>query len=99
MKAKTTTHAPARSKKKPAHPRAAEVVRNVDAISVAAIRLENAATLMALARILVAKTSEGINQAPGPIPMEKKDKYTARPTIATLDVEKAIKIRDAHMPV
>ena len=40
------------------------------------------ATLMALARIIVLKTSEGMSHAPGPIPILKKARYNANPTTA-----------------
>lgn len=43
------------------------VERNVEAIRVAVIRLKNVAMDIAFARIVVANTSEGISQAPGPI--------------------------------
>mmetsp|Transcript_10103 Transcript_10103/g.15963 ORF Transcript_10103/g.15963 Transcript_10103/m.15963 type:complete len:151 (-) Transcript_10103:385-837(-) len=40
------------------------------------------ATLIALARIIVLNTSEGISHAPGPIPILKNAKYNARPNTA-----------------
>ena len=58
------------------------VVRNVEAMSVAVTLFINVATLMAFARTVMAKTSDGTSQAPGPIPTEKKAKYKARPQTA-----------------
>ena len=40
------------------------------------------ATLIALARIIVLKTSEGTSHAPGPIPKEKNARYNAKPNTA-----------------
>ena len=40
------------------------------------------AKLIALARIIVLNTSEGISQAPGPIPNEKNARYRANPNTA-----------------
>mmetsp|Transcript_16543 Transcript_16543/g.32880 ORF Transcript_16543/g.32880 Transcript_16543/m.32880 type:complete len:83 (+) Transcript_16543:329-577(+) len=54
--------------------------RRVLDMIVAVKRLQNVAMLIPLARIVVENTSEGINQAPGPMPMLKDDKYMANPT-------------------
>jgi hypothetical protein len=105
MKAATITQTAASIRKKLPHPMALAVERNVDAISVAVIRLKKVATLIALARILVAKISDGINQAPGPIPILKNDMYKANPKIAKpvprfLFPRKVIliKMRATHIP-
>mmetsp|Transcript_8294 Transcript_8294/g.23875 ORF Transcript_8294/g.23875 Transcript_8294/m.23875 type:complete len:174 (-) Transcript_8294:1020-1541(-) len=78
----TSKQLTARTKKKPAQPIAFAKDKKVDAMKVAEIRLEKDATLIALARTLVGKTSDGINQAPGPIPMLKNARYIANPPIA-----------------
>lgn len=54
------------------------VLKNVDDINVAVARLQKVDTLMALARIHVGKTSDGINQAPGPMPRLNIAKYNAK---------------------
>jgi hypothetical protein len=81
------------------------VDRNVDAMRVAVIRLKNVAMDIAFARMLVAKISDGINQAPGPIPTLKKERYRERPTMANVDLflffpknEKLVKMQAPHMP-
>lgn len=105
MKAKMTTQIPASIKKNPLQPMALAVERNVEDIKVAQIRLKNVATLIDLARILVAKISDGINHAPGPIPILKKERYNDSPTIANTGPvslppkkEKLVKIRAPHIP-
>merc|ERR1719356_574955 len=69
--------------KKPAHVMALATDRKVEAMTVAVTRLAKVATDMALARTMVEKTSEGMSQAPGPIPTLKKARYSARPTTAS----------------
>jgi hypothetical protein len=51
--------------------------KKVEAINVAAIRLDTVAQLIALARALLEKTSDGMSHAPGPIPSEKAHRYSA----------------------
>ena len=75
-------HTIARNKKNPAHDMALAVERKVDEKIVAVTRFINVATLIALARIVVANTSDGINHAPGPIPRLKKDRYMAKANTA-----------------
>jgi hypothetical protein len=48
------------------------VDKNVDDIKVAVTLFMNVAKLIALARIFVENTSEGMSQAPGPIPMNNQ---------------------------
>ena len=63
--------------KKPAHDMALATERNEEAKIVATALLEKVARLMAFARIVVVNTSEGISQAPGPIPILKNARYNA----------------------
>ena len=66
-------------------------VKKVKAIIVDTARLQKDERLIAFVRISFENTSDGISQAPGPIPNENKDTYasTARnPTMATVVVEK-----------
>mmetsp|Transcript_27030 Transcript_27030/g.41403 ORF Transcript_27030/g.41403 Transcript_27030/m.41403 type:complete len:131 (+) Transcript_27030:601-993(+) len=71
-------------KKKPDHDNLSATVRNEDVTIVAATRFKKVAMLIAFARIVVENTSAGINQAPGPIPSEKKHKYKANPITPTV---------------
>mmetsp|Transcript_25359 Transcript_25359/g.41174 ORF Transcript_25359/g.41174 Transcript_25359/m.41174 type:complete len:217 (-) Transcript_25359:901-1551(-) len=68
--------------KKPAQDMAVATERKVDDMMVAVTRFINVATLMAFARIIVLNTSEGMSQAPGPIPILKNARYNPNPTIA-----------------
>eukprot|EP00581_Thalassiosira_minuscula_P013235 CAMPEP_0183733196 /NCGR_PEP_ID=MMETSP0737-20130205/40442_1 /TAXON_ID=385413 /ORGANISM="Thalassiosira miniscula, Strain CCMP1093" /LENGTH=71 /DNA_ID=CAMNT_0025966397 /DNA_START=125 /DNA_END=337 /DNA_ORIENTATION=- len=65
--------------KNPNHDMALATERKVEDMTVAVARFIKAATLMALARIRVGNTSDGISHAPGPIPTEKNAKYNAKP--------------------
>lgn len=85
-------------KKNSVHPKHSDVVRKVDDSTAAVTLLQTVATLIALARMLVAKTSEGINHAPGPMPMEKNDKYKPSPAIAVPSFENAINVSEKAMP-
>lgn len=64
----------ASNEKKPAHDMAFAVDKNVDDIKVAVTLFMNVAKLIALARIFVENTSEGMSQAPGPIPINFQSK-------------------------
>mmetsp|Transcript_19482 Transcript_19482/g.35050 ORF Transcript_19482/g.35050 Transcript_19482/m.35050 type:complete len:154 (+) Transcript_19482:510-971(+) len=68
--------------KNPAYDMALATERKVEDMMVAVTRFMNVATLIALARIIVLNTSEGISHAPGPIPILKNAKYNARPNTA-----------------
>ena len=74
MKTKTTKDMAANMMKNGPQPIALAVDRKVEAINVATIRLKKVAIDIAFARMLVAKTSEGMSHAPGPIPTLKKDR-------------------------
>jgi hypothetical protein len=68
----------ANMRKKPAQPIAFAVERKVDAISVATMQLLKVATLIALARMLLAQILDGTSQAPGPMSTLKKERHTAQ---------------------
>ena len=75
--------------KKPDHDMAFATERKVDDMMVAVTRFINVARLIAFARIIVLNTSEGISQAPGPIPILKNARYSANPKIAVPSLEAA----------
>mmetsp|Transcript_27185 Transcript_27185/g.32968 ORF Transcript_27185/g.32968 Transcript_27185/m.32968 type:complete len:91 (-) Transcript_27185:942-1214(-) len=77
MKTKQIKQIPANNKKNPAQVMVFATDRKEEAMMVAVARLRKVATLIALARMVVEKTSDGINHAPGPIPREKKARYKA----------------------
>lgn len=63
--------------KKPNQVMALATERNEDAKIVAVARFPKVARLIAFARIVVVKTSDGISQAPGPIPILKNARYNS----------------------
>ena len=67
--------------KKPDQVRNSASVKNVEVTTVAVARFMKVAKDIAFALITVENTSAGINQAPGPIPTEKKERYKANPKI------------------
>ena len=80
-----------------------EVDKKVEAIKVATIRLLKVAIDIALARMLVGKISDGMSQATGPIPILKRDRYSASPMMTNTELlfpmnEKLIKMQAPHMP-
>lgn len=58
-------------------------VKKVDVARVPVTRFIKVASDIALARITLEKTSAGISQAPGPMPILKKARYAARAMIPT----------------
>jgi hypothetical protein len=68
---------------KPPQPKAFEIVTTVDDMIVAAALLQNGGNTHSFGPYTGGKTSDGSSQAPGPIPMLKKDRYSARPKTVT----------------
>ena len=75
-------HAVQSIRKKPVQVMASAIDKTLEAIKVAKTRFRNVAILMALARMHVAKTSDGTSQHPGPMPILNVAKYNAKPRIA-----------------
>lgn len=61
--------------------RSSAKVKNVEVTKVAVARFMKVARDIAFALITVENTSAGINHAPGPIPIEKEERYNANPII------------------
>ena len=78
--------------------------RNEEVTIVAVTRFKNVAILIALARMVVENTSDGINHAPGPIPRLKNPRYipiAIIPMVAlpsTITKEIATRNRDIAIP-
>ena len=70
----------ASTQKNPCQVIASAIVKNVEAMTVAVTRFGKRATLTALARMLVQKTSDTTIQAPGPILRLKNARYEANPS-------------------
>lgn len=85
----------ATTKKYPPHERKLAMESIDEVTNVPVKRLIKVVVLIALARIVVEKISDGMTQPNGPIPSEKNARYAARPIITTAGLSCVEKNSDA----